>query len=138
MTTTGSNGESRDGSGALLEVRELRKYFPVRDVWSRRVGWLKALDDVAPVALATSECAPEVSCVVSETVNDPSDAEVAEPRVVEPSETVTCVSGGAPVPRMFGVVEIEDARGVLKEAAGKWPGDRRFADRLDRLPPESR
>lgn len=31
----------------LLEVEGLRKYFPVRDVWGRRTGWLKALDDVS-------------------------------------------------------------------------------------------
>ncbi|MCC7282776.1 MAG: ATP-binding cassette domain-containing protein [Acetobacteraceae bacterium] len=30
-----------------LRVESLRKYFPVRDVWKRRVGWLKALDDVS-------------------------------------------------------------------------------------------
>lgn len=32
--------------GPLLDVVGLRKYFPVRDVWQRRTGWLKALDDV--------------------------------------------------------------------------------------------
>jgi oligopeptide transport system ATP-binding protein len=31
----------------LLDVAALRKYFPVRDVWQRQVGWLKALDDVS-------------------------------------------------------------------------------------------
>ncbi|MGI8976331.1 MAG: ATP-binding cassette domain-containing protein, partial [Thermomicrobiales bacterium] len=31
----------------LLDVAVLRKYFPVRDVWQRQVGWLKALDDVS-------------------------------------------------------------------------------------------
>ena len=31
----------------LLDVRNLRMYFPVRDHWKRRVGWLKALDDVS-------------------------------------------------------------------------------------------
>jgi oligopeptide/dipeptide ABC transporter ATP-binding protein len=31
----------------ILEVRGLRRYFPVRNVWGRRVGWLKALDDVS-------------------------------------------------------------------------------------------
>ncbi|MGI9476462.1 MAG: ABC transporter ATP-binding protein [Hyphomicrobiaceae bacterium] len=31
----------------ILSVCELSKYFPVRDVWSRRIGWLKALDDVS-------------------------------------------------------------------------------------------
>jgi oligopeptide/dipeptide ABC transporter ATP-binding protein len=32
---------------AILEVTDLRKYFPVRNVWKRRVGWLRALDDVS-------------------------------------------------------------------------------------------
>ncbi len=31
----------------VLQVAELRKYFPVRNAWKRRVGWLKALDDVS-------------------------------------------------------------------------------------------
>ncbi|MFC3030246.1 MULTISPECIES: ABC transporter ATP-binding protein [Roseomonadaceae] len=31
----------------ILEVRNLRKYFPVRNLWKRRIGWLKALDDVS-------------------------------------------------------------------------------------------
>lgn len=31
----------------LLEVSELSKHFPVRDVWQRRVGSLRALDDVS-------------------------------------------------------------------------------------------
>jgi oligopeptide/dipeptide ABC transporter ATP-binding protein len=36
------------GSGeTLLEISELRKYFPVRSAWQRRIGWLKALDDVS-------------------------------------------------------------------------------------------
>jgi oligopeptide transport system ATP-binding protein len=33
--------------GAVLEVRDLRRYFPVRNAFGRRVGWLKALDDVS-------------------------------------------------------------------------------------------
>ena len=33
--------------GALLEVRSLRRYFPVRNVFGARVGWLKALDGVS-------------------------------------------------------------------------------------------
>ena len=37
---------ARDGE-RLLDVATLRKYFPVRDVWQRQVGWLKALDDVS-------------------------------------------------------------------------------------------
>ena len=31
----------------LLEVRALRRYFPVRNVFGARSGWLKALDDVS-------------------------------------------------------------------------------------------
>jgi oligopeptide/dipeptide ABC transporter ATP-binding protein len=31
----------------ILRVEDLRKYFPVRNVWKRRVGWLRALDDVS-------------------------------------------------------------------------------------------
>ena len=31
----------------ILEVRSLKKYFPIRNVFSRRVGWLKAVDDVS-------------------------------------------------------------------------------------------
>jgi oligopeptide/dipeptide ABC transporter ATP-binding protein len=31
----------------ILRVQALRKYFPVRNVWKRRIGWLKALDDVS-------------------------------------------------------------------------------------------
>ena len=30
-----------------LSVDGLRKYFPVRNAWKRRIGWLKALDDVS-------------------------------------------------------------------------------------------
>jgi oligopeptide/dipeptide ABC transporter ATP-binding protein len=33
--------------GPILSIAGLRKYFPVRNVWKRRVGWLKALDDVS-------------------------------------------------------------------------------------------
>ncbi|MDO9500484.1 ABC transporter ATP-binding protein [Falsiroseomonas sp.] len=34
-------------SAPILEVENLRKYFPVRNLWKRRVGWLRALDDVS-------------------------------------------------------------------------------------------
>lgn len=37
---------SRDGE-RLLDIAVLRKYFAVRDVWQRQIGWLKALDDVS-------------------------------------------------------------------------------------------
>ncbi len=43
--------DSRTGpgadDGAILEVRALAKYFPIRNVWKRRIGWLKALDEVS-------------------------------------------------------------------------------------------
>jgi oligopeptide transport system ATP-binding protein len=45
-TAAPSSIPSRDGE-YLLDVAVLRKYFPVRDVWQRQVGWLKALDDVS-------------------------------------------------------------------------------------------
>ncbi|MEM7745030.1 MAG: ABC transporter ATP-binding protein [Pseudomonadota bacterium] len=31
----------------LLELQGLKKYFPIRNAWKRRTGWLKALDDVS-------------------------------------------------------------------------------------------
>lgn len=31
---------------AILEVRDLAKHFPIRNVWGRRTGWLRALDGV--------------------------------------------------------------------------------------------
>jgi peptide/nickel transport system ATP-binding protein len=31
----------------LLELRRVSRHFPIRDVWGRRVGWVKALDDVS-------------------------------------------------------------------------------------------
>jgi oligopeptide transport system ATP-binding protein len=34
-------------SDPILRVEALRKYFPVRNAWKRRTGWLKALDDVS-------------------------------------------------------------------------------------------
>ncbi len=36
-----------DPVAAILEVRGLSKYFPIRNVWKRRIGWLKALDQVS-------------------------------------------------------------------------------------------
>ena len=32
---------------AILTVEELHKHFPVRNVWKRRVGWLRAVDGVS-------------------------------------------------------------------------------------------
>ncbi|MDP6709100.1 MAG: ATP-binding cassette domain-containing protein [Alphaproteobacteria bacterium] len=34
-------------AATILEVRDLAKYFPIRNVWKRRIGWLKALDQVS-------------------------------------------------------------------------------------------
>ena len=31
----------------LLRLEGLRKYFPIRNAWKRRIGWLKAVDDVS-------------------------------------------------------------------------------------------
>ena len=44
----GSGGRGNGGAAtALLEVRDLRKYFPVRGgILNRAVGWVKAVDDV--------------------------------------------------------------------------------------------
>ncbi len=32
--------------GTILDVRELRLHFPIKNVWGRRIGWVRALDDV--------------------------------------------------------------------------------------------
>ncbi len=31
----------------LLRLEDLEKYFPIRDVWKRRIGWLRAVDGVS-------------------------------------------------------------------------------------------
>ncbi len=33
--------------GRLLQLEKLQKYFPIRNVWKRHIGWLKAVDDVS-------------------------------------------------------------------------------------------
>jgi oligopeptide/dipeptide ABC transporter ATP-binding protein len=33
--------------GIILRVENLSKHFPVRNVWKRRIGWLRAVDDVS-------------------------------------------------------------------------------------------
>ncbi len=33
--------------GTILSVEDLHKHFPVRNVWKRRVGWLRAVDGVS-------------------------------------------------------------------------------------------
>lgn len=34
-------------ASTILEVRNLARHFPIRNVWGRRTGWLRALDDVS-------------------------------------------------------------------------------------------
>ncbi|HET6518937.1 MAG TPA: ABC transporter ATP-binding protein [Geminicoccaceae bacterium] len=31
----------------ILQVESLKKHFPIRNAWKRRIGWLRALDDVS-------------------------------------------------------------------------------------------
>ena len=40
-------------SEPILRLQNLKKYFPILNVWKRRTGWLKALDDVAYVRFAS-------------------------------------------------------------------------------------
>jgi oligopeptide/dipeptide ABC transporter ATP-binding protein len=35
-----------DTATTILDIRKLKKYFPIRNVFGRRTGWLKAVDDV--------------------------------------------------------------------------------------------
>jgi len=35
------------GGKAILDIRGLKKYFPIRNAWGRRTGWLRALDEVS-------------------------------------------------------------------------------------------
>lgn len=39
--------DSHTATGPILDIRGLKKYFPIRNPWGRRTGWLKALDDVS-------------------------------------------------------------------------------------------
>ena len=39
--------DMRSAGQPLLEVRDLRQYFPVKSAWGRRIGWVKALDEVS-------------------------------------------------------------------------------------------
>jgi len=39
--------DSHTEAGPILDIRGLKKYFPIRNAWGRRTGWLKALDDVS-------------------------------------------------------------------------------------------
>jgi len=34
-------------SEPILRIEGLRKHFPVRNVWKRRIGWLRAVDDIS-------------------------------------------------------------------------------------------
>ena len=45
--TSAVRAATKPDAPPLLDVATLRKYFAVRDVWQRQVGWLKALDDVS-------------------------------------------------------------------------------------------
>ncbi len=36
-----------NSGGPILSVDMLRKYFPIRNAWKRRTGWLKAVDDIS-------------------------------------------------------------------------------------------
>ena len=54
MSEDGPDAVSGDGApdaasnaSVLLDVRDLRQYFAVRNVWGRRTGWVRALDDVS-------------------------------------------------------------------------------------------
>jgi oligopeptide/dipeptide ABC transporter ATP-binding protein len=48
VTLRGNSGAGPAVDAAtILEVRDLAKYFPIRNVWKRRIGWLKALDQVS-------------------------------------------------------------------------------------------
>lgn len=38
---------SNTNDGPILSIDGLRKYFPIRNAWKRRTGWLKAVDDVS-------------------------------------------------------------------------------------------
>ncbi len=40
--------DDRQGSDDLiLRIDRLKKYFPIRNAWKRRIGWLRAVDDVS-------------------------------------------------------------------------------------------
>lgn len=42
-----SRAEPGSPDGPILEVRGLKRYFPIRSAFGRRVGWLRAVDDVS-------------------------------------------------------------------------------------------
>jgi ABC-type oligopeptide transport system ATPase subunit len=31
----------------ILRISKLRKFFAIRNAWNRRIGWLKAVDDIS-------------------------------------------------------------------------------------------
>ena len=49
METAERHGAGRRGEdGAILEVRNLKKYFPIqKGIFRRETGWVKAVDDVS-------------------------------------------------------------------------------------------
>jgi len=47
QAVAGGMRDDAHGADVLLEVRDLRQYFAVRNAWGRRTGWVRALDDVS-------------------------------------------------------------------------------------------
>ena len=39
--------KSKDDDGPILQINNLSKWFSVDNVWNKRIGWLKAIDDVS-------------------------------------------------------------------------------------------
>ncbi|MDP6081537.1 MAG: ATP-binding cassette domain-containing protein, partial [Arenicellales bacterium] len=31
----------------ILRISKLKKFFAIRNAWNRRIGWLKAVDDIS-------------------------------------------------------------------------------------------
>ena len=44
---TGKAASKAKKDQPILEINGLSKWFPVNNAWKRRIGWLKALDDVS-------------------------------------------------------------------------------------------
>lgn len=44
---TGKAASKEKNDQPILEINGLSKWFPVNNAWKRRIGWLKALDDVS-------------------------------------------------------------------------------------------
>ena len=39
--------KSKDDDGPILQINNLSKWFSIDNVWNKRIGWLKAIDDVS-------------------------------------------------------------------------------------------